>query len=125
MNAQSTAERGYREHASVTRSTRRTEYEVVAQITHRLREAARRHKSDFPGYVTALDDNRKLWQAFGIDVAHENNALPDEVKARILYLAEFTNEHTRKILRENASVVPLLEINVAVMRGLKNEGGEK
>lgn len=121
MNAQTSAERGYLQNVSSTRSERRTEYEVIARITHRLRDAARRAKRDFPAYVTALDENRRLWQAFAIDVSDKDNELPEDLKARIFYLAEFTETHTRKILREKASVVPLLEINLAILRGLKTE----
>jgi flagellar protein FlaF len=121
VHAQNTAERGYLQNVSSTRSERRTEYEVIARITHRLRDAAQRAKRDYPGYVAALHDNRKLWQAFAIDVSHKDNQLPDELRARIFYLSEFTEKHTQDILRNKASVVPLLEINLALLRGLKNE----
>ena len=120
----STAERGYLGSMKSTRSERRTEYEVIAQITRELRDAAARARKDFPAYVEALDRNRKLWQAFAIDVSHDENPLPDELRARIFYLAEFTENHTRKILRERVSVLPLLEINMAILRGLKPEGAK-
>lgn len=122
MNAHTTAERGYLQNVSSTRSERRTEYEVIARITHRLRDAAQRAKRDYPAYVNALDENRRLWQAFAIDVADKDNQLPPDLKARIFYLCEFTEVHTKKILREKASIVPLLEINLAILRGLKTEG---
>lgn len=125
MNVQTTAERGYMQHAASTHSERRIEYEVMARVTHRLREAARRAKRNYPAYVEALDDNRKLWQVFAVDVLDKDNELPDELRARIFYLAEFTAAHTTKILREKASVVPLLEINVAILRGLNAKGARK
>ena len=121
MSAINTAERGYHQNMSSTQSGRRTEYQVVARITHRLRDAAQEAKKDYPTYVAALDENRKLWQAFAVDVLDKDNALPQDLKARIFYLAEFTEAHTRKILREKASVLPLLEVNMAVLRGLKTE----
>ena len=121
MTAFSAAESGYRQHMRSTQSERRTEYEVVARITHRLREAARNKKKDFPGFVAALEENRKLWQAFAVDVLDKKTPLPAELKARIFYLSEFTDTQTRKILRKKASVLPLLEVNMAVLRGLKTE----
>ncbi len=125
MNATSQALRGYAENAISTRNARRAEYDAVARITQRLRDAAVKAKTDFPAYAEALHLNQRLWAALVVDVADTNNGLPDELKARIIYLAEFTQHHTRKILREKASVMPLLEINMAVLRGLKKEGPSK
>ena len=121
MNATSQALRGYSANATTTRSDRRMEYDVVARVTQGLRDAATKAKTDFPAYAEALNLNQKLWTALVVDLVDEKNPLPNELKARLVYLAEFTNHHTRKILRENASVMPLLEINMAVMRGLKSE----
>jgi len=55
-------------------------------------------------------------------VTQELRPFPKELKARIAYLAEFTNHQSRRILRNKASVMPLLEINMALLRGLKEEG---
>lgn len=121
MNATSLAAQGYAANAVTTRSDRRLEYDIVARVTQQLRDAATKAKTDFPGYVEALNLNQKLWTTLVVDLVDDNNPLPDALKARLIYLAEFTNHHTRKVLRENASVKPLLEINLAVMRGLKQE----
>ncbi|MEM7519454.1 MAG: flagellar biosynthesis regulator FlaF [Pseudomonadota bacterium] len=123
MNASTMALRGYAENATSIRSDRRGEYEVFAQVTQRLRAAAVSAKTDFPRYVDALHDNRRLWTALAVEVADQKNDLPDDLRARIFYLAEFTIQQTTKVLSEKASVMPLLEINVAVMRGLKANGG--
>lgn len=125
MNATSKAIRGYADNAVSTRSDRRSEYDVVARVTQGLRDTATRAKSNFPAYAEALHMNQKLWTALVVDLVDEKNPLPAELKARLVYLAEFTTQHTRKILREGASVMPLLEINLAVMRGLKTEGAAK
>ena len=122
MNGLSIAERGYLGSMETTRSERRSEYEVIARITRKLRDAARAQKTDYPGFVEALDLNRQLWQIFAIDVADDQNPLPQELRARIFYLAEFTETHTRKVLRDKVSIMPLLEVNMAVLRGLKPEG---
>ena len=122
MNGLSIAERGYLGSMETTRSERRTEYEVIAQITRQLRDAANRAKTDYPGFVEALQRNRELWKTLAIDVADPDNLLPAALRARIFYLAEFTEEQSRKVLREKASVLPLLEVNMAILRGLKPEG---
>lgn len=117
-----TARKGYQQNMTSTKTVKRTEYEVVAQITHRLRDTAQNKAKDFPSFVSALDDNRRLWQAFAMDVASDANPLPKELRARIVYLAEFTDLHTKKVLRQKETVMPLLEINMAILRGLKTEG---
>lgn len=119
----SQALKGYAEHAKSTRSGRRAEYEVIAKVTQQLRDRAVDAKQNFPAYADALHTNQRLWTALVVDVVDGDNPLPDELKARIVYLADFTRHHTRRILRDKASVLPLLEINMAVLRGLKQEGG--
>ena len=114
--------RGYAENATTVRNDRRSEYDVFGRVTKALRDTATKAKSDFPAYAEALDLNRRLWTALVVDVADPANPIPADLKARVIYLSEFTQLHTRKILREGASVMPLLEINMAVMRGLKSEG---
>ncbi len=114
--------RGYAENAGSTRHLRRMEYDAFARVTSALREKAMSSRKDFAGYVDALHLNQKLWTALVVDLSDARNPLPEELKGSLIYLAEFTRQHTSKIFRENASVMPLLEINMAVMRGLKNEG---
>ena len=114
--------RGYAENAATTRNERRSEYDVFARVTQGLRDTATKAKVNFPAYAEALHLNRRLWTTLIVDLADPDNAIPAELKARLIYLSEFTQHHTRKILREGASVMPLLEINMAVMRGLKSEG---
>lgn len=118
----SQALKGYAENAVSTKTGRRSEYEVIAKITQQLRDRAVDAKKNFPAYADALHTNQRLWTALVVDVSDKNNPLPSELKASVMYLADFTRHHTRRILRDKASVLPLLEINMAVLRGLKNEG---
>ncbi|MEP3944924.1 flagellar biosynthesis regulator FlaF [Ascidiaceihabitans sp.] len=125
MNAFSKAKNGYAQHAATTQTDRRAEYDVIVKVTHRLRATAQKAKTDFSKYAEALHDNRRLWNTLAIDVSDADNSLPQELRARVFYLSEFTAQHTTKILREKASVMPLLEINMAVIRGLQNKGASK
>lgn len=122
MSATSQALRGYANNAASTRSDRRAEYEIIARVTHELRDSAVKKKTNFPAFAEALHNNQRLWTALVVDVADEKNPLPKELKARIVYLAEFTRHHSRQALKNEVSVMPLLEINMAVLRGLKKEG---
>ncbi|MGH1453185.1 MAG: flagellar biosynthesis regulator FlaF [Paracoccaceae bacterium] len=120
MNSHLLAQQAYGNSAAPTRTTRATEYEAFARITHRLNKAARKGKLGFAELAESLHDNRKLWTLLAVDVADDDNQLPQELRARIFYLAEFTQTHTRKVLKREASVAPLIEINAAVMRGLRS-----
>lgn len=122
MNATSQALRGYAENAVSTRSDRRAEYEIIARVTQELRDRAVQSKTNFAAFAEALHTNQRLWTSLVVDIANADNPLPKELKARIIYLSEFTRHQTRRILRGEASVMTLLEINMAVLRGLKNEG---
>jgi flagellar protein FlaF len=123
VNAFSLAQRAYAPTGAPTRTARSTEYEVIARISFRLKDAI--EKKSFPALAEALHENQKLWTTLAVDVADEKNLLPDELRARILYLAEFTRQHTRKVFNKSESAVPLLEINAAILRGLKQEGTAK
>jgi flagellar protein FlaF len=117
------AQRAYGEAAAPTRTPRGTEYDVLARVTHRLISSARKGRKGFAELSRAIHDNRQLWTILAADVADAGNPLPPELRARIFFLAEFTQAHSRKVLRREAPVAPLIEINSAVMRGLRMDGG--
>ncbi len=123
MNAISQAQRAYSTASTPTRTVKDTEYDAVARITSRIRSSHAKGPAGFTALAEALHDNRKLWSIFAADVADIGNTLPTDLKARLFYLAEFTHHHTSKVLAREASVEPLLEINTAILRGLRS-GGE-
>ncbi len=120
MTPQSYAQRAYAQSAAPTRTPRDTEYEAISKITHRLKTAAARKATDFSGFVQALHENRRLWTVLASGVADSDNSLPKDLRARIFYLAEFTEQHSAQVLGNTATVEPLLEINMAVLRGLRH-----
>lgn len=120
MSAISQAQRAYAPGAGSIRTPRSVEFEVIARITHRLKHAIQTQEKRM--LIDVLHENRKLWNTLAADVASSTNELPQELRARIFYLAEFTNQHTSKVLRNQATAVPLLEINAAILGGLKSEG---
>lgn len=121
MNALAQARSAYSSASAPTRTPKSIEYEAVARITARLQSAATRENDSFPALVAALHDNSRLWSLFAVNVADKDNALPNELRARLFYLAEFTQAHTNKVLARKASVAPLLEVNAAILRGLRGE----
>lgn len=122
MNATDQALRAYAPNsANVIRTGRSSEIQAFSQITARLSDA--RKQNNFNALVSALHDNRKLWSLLAVDVADAQNGLSVPLRAQIFYLAEFTALQTGKILRKEADVDALIDINRAVMAGLAGNGG--
>lgn len=105
------------------RTPRAIEYELLARITQRLSEGWARRKGDLPGLLAALDENLRLWSTLAADVSGDGNGLPPKLRAQLFYLYEFTAQHSRAVRSDKASAEVLIEINTAVMRGLRGEGG--
>lgn len=118
MKAQNLAQRAYAQNARSTQTPRGTEYELIAKVTHRIKASAEAGPRAYPKLVEALYDNQRLWTALAVDVADSENALPQELRARIFYLAEFVQQHTSQVLTKKARIRPLLEINAAILKGL-------
>ncbi|WP_254444359.1 MULTISPECIES: flagellar biosynthesis regulator FlaF [unclassified Ruegeria] len=116
------AQTAYAQAAAPTRTPRDTEYEAISKITHRLKAATALRQKNYAAFVQAVHENRRLWTVLASGVMDTGNALPNDLRARIFFLAEFTEQHSSQILRNAASVEPLLEINMAVLRGLRQRG---
>lgn len=104
------------------KSQRSIEYDLFARVTKRMSAAWAARFDDFSGLVRALHDNTTMWRTLASDVAEPENGLPKALRARLFYLYEFTAQHSPKILDEKASIEVLVDINTAVMRGLRGEG---
>lgn len=120
MNATQLAQTAYRNQAQTIRTERGLEYDAFARITHHLGLAAAKGREDIHNLAAALHDNRRLWTILATDVADPENPLPQELRARIVYLAQFSHHHSTMVLNGDASIQPLIDINTAMMRGLSN-----
>lgn len=122
MTALHMAQTAYASPAAPSRTTRAVEYDLFAQVTRRLKSTLQGAQNDFSALAAALHENRQLWATLAADVADPDNGLPASLRARLFYLYEFTDHHSRKVLAGEATAVSLIEINTAVMRGLRGEG---
>ena len=121
MNTLDLARTAYAAATRPIRTDRANEYDAFAAITARLRAAIRSGTPDFPTLAAALHENRRLWTLLAVNVAQGDNALQEDLRGRIFYLAEFTIQHTTKVLAGKAAADVLVDINAAVMSGLRNE----
>lgn len=108
---------------SPQKTPRALEYELLARVTQSLTTAWSTRKENFAGLMTALDDNLRLWATLAADVAEPTNGLPAPLRAQLFYLYEFSVQHSRAVREQSASVEVLIDINTAVMRGLRGERG--
>ncbi|WP_317056378.1 flagellar biosynthesis regulator FlaF [Roseovarius rhodophyticola] len=122
MNATLYAQNAYRDQTQSVKTHKETEFDAFARITSRLKQASSLGRKGFKELAAALHDNRRLWTLLASDVASTSNGLSPELRARIFYLSEFTRQHSTQVLKQTGTVEPLIEINTAIMRGLRSGG---
>ncbi|MCD9147129.1 flagellar biosynthesis regulator FlaF [Pseudophaeobacter flagellatus] len=120
MNALLKAKSAYSAAKAPTRTVKDLEFDAVARITRQMITAAKARPYDFKEMIAAVSANRRLWILFAADVASEDNGLPMELKEQIISLAAFTKQHTSKVMSREANIRPLVDINTAIMRGLRS-----
>lgn len=118
MNIIEQARQAYSPQTSALRIGRSAEHQLFSESTHRLRQTAAKLPHNFAAFAEAIHTNRAIWTHFAAQVADDDNALSEDLRARIFYLSEFTSFHSRKVLKNEAGIGPLVEINTAIMRGL-------
>ncbi|WP_112320734.1 flagellar biosynthesis regulator FlaF [Oceanibium sediminis] len=119
MNAAALAQNAYARATAIAPNPRSTEYRAFATVTRRLSEHTDPSPERFADLAEALHKNQTLWIILASDVASDANALPDALRAQLFYLAEFTRHHTAQVLKGTATPAALVEINTAIMRGLR------
>lgn len=123
MNALIHPKSGYARPDASLRPMRSIEYEAFARATQKLSAAWQNRKDDYPALVAAISGNLTLWSTLAADVASPGNGLPAALRAQLFYLYEFTEHQGRRVLDGSASVEALIDINTAIMRGLRGQGG--
>jgi flagellar protein FlaF len=126
MNMTSLAQSAYAPASPATHTPRDIEYHAFAYVTGRLAEA--RDGADATGGLSriaeAMFDNVRLWSTLAADVASEGNQLPKALRAQIIGLANFARTHMNKVLSGDESIDALIEINMAIMKGLRGDTAE-
>lgn len=120
MTSSYLAQSAYNPVQSAVKTERGTEHAAFERVTAQL-SGAERSDASVAQRASAVHENRRLWTLMAANVADSRNALPKALRAQIFYLAEFTLQHSRKALSDGASLAPLIDINTAVMRGLRGE----
>lgn len=117
MNASLRAQNAYGSTQMATRTPRSLESQLLGSVTVELRKAAET-MDNFPKLASALHHNRQMWTTFATGVADKDNALPETLRAQLFYLAEFIEQHSRKVLKGEANIDSIVDINMSILRGL-------
>lgn len=122
MNAHALAVTAYGAPSAACKSPRSVEYEVMSRITSRLRAARDAKPFVFAALADAMYENRKLWVELAVDLAAPENALPQGLRVQLLGLAQFSLRHTDAVLNGDETPDALIDINLAILRGLSGKG---
>ena len=122
MNAHALAHAAYGQANTAQKHPRSAEYDVISRITARLRRAVEDNPANFAQLVDAMTENRRLWTELAVDLASPGNALPAPLRVQLLQLAQFTLRHSEEVLAGRADAAVLIDINLAILRGLAGPG---
>ena len=119
----SLAQKAYAPASPATHTERDVEYHAFAYVTGLMASAkdALGQPGGFARLSEAMFENVRLWLTLAADVADDANKLPRETRAQIIGLANFARNHMDKVLAKTAEIDPLIEVNLAVMKGLRGE----
>jgi len=123
MNSYSMARNAYGTTVTPLRTERGNEYQAFGKVTAALTAVQAAGSNEIAALASALDDNRKLWAILRDDVAHDDNELPMELRQQIYALSQFVLNMTPKVLSGAAKIDALIDINTAIMRGLRGDAG--
>ena len=77
-----------------------------------------------PPLIDACYLNYQLWSTLQADLALPANALPVELKARLLSLSIWVQRYTHDVMRGAASADPLINVNKNILDGLSMTPGD-
>jgi len=98
------------------------EYRLLAEVTRRLLSI---EDVKAPKATETVYENITVWSTFASDLMMPENPLPDPLKAQLISLFLWVQRHSRQVLRGEASVAPLVDVNKAIMAGLAEQGAAK
>ncbi len=105
---------------AATENPRATEYRLFALITKALVDLGGSAQRDSK-FHSVVDWNRRLWLTLQTDLASDGNRLPDELRAKLISIAIWVDKHSSMVIRGQASLKPLIEVNRSIMDGLSGQ----
>lgn len=102
---------------TLAETPRATEHRLVGEVTRGVAEA---WETGLRGaaLMPALHRNREMWSVFALTCGGAGNALPPDLRARIVSLSLWVDRHTSAVMTGRETVEPLLEVNRLLLDGL-------
>lgn len=125
MTRTSTSRSAYKQTIRETEQPDEIERRIFGQITRELEKLP-------PGPTLGLSEqdrealarNQQLWGVMMFDVMEKENPLPEKLKAGIISLALFVDQHTPEVLAGRKTAEALIDINRNILKGMKGIAAE-
>lgn len=108
---------------NVTENPRAVEYRLLGQVTAALTRA-RDGQRGTAEFVDALLWNKKVWDAFIVDLSSEGNRLPNQLRAQIIGIGLWVGRETIQVLDGPGDIDSLINVNKTIMEGLAPRPGD-
>lgn len=112
----------YKKTIKETESPRNIEKRVFSRVTGNLEKLEDNPDNYLKAeYKAALWENQKLWMALRSDLVLPENSLPPNLKAQLISIGIWVDNHTQKILRGQGRIVDLVNVNKSIIHGLEGK----
>lgn len=106
----------YRRRKEAAEAPRELECRAFSTVIGKLSEAK---KHGGHALIDACYLNSQLWTTLAIDLSLESNALPADLKARLISISIWVQRYTPGAMRGTASLDPLIAVNRNILEGLR------
>ncbi|WP_404384782.1 flagellar biosynthesis regulator FlaF [Caenispirillum salinarum] len=110
----------YQTAQNASEDPRSREYRLFIRVTAQLQRALDEQDTG-PVLGLALHENRVLWNALMDDLSQEGNQMPRDLKAQLISLGIWVNRHSSSVMRGDATVGPLIDVNKMIITGLAQQ----
>jgi flagellar protein FlaF len=110
--------RAYQQAAQRAETPRDAEYRLFGQVTRALMDLKSTPRENVGAWIDALHWNRRMWAALADDCSQETNALPPPTRAQIISLSLYVHRTTSQVMRREAELDLLIDLNRTMMQGL-------
>jgi flagellar biosynthesis activator protein FlaF len=108
----------YRRQREAAETPRELECRAFSTVIGKLTEA---QKTGGQARIDACYLNSQLWTALAVDLSLADNALPPELKARLISISIWVQRYTPQAMAGTASLEPLIAVNRNILEGLRTK----
>ena len=110
----------YQQAQNKAEDPREIEYRAMGMVTGKLIEA--QQAGDQRKLIEAVHLNEKLWALFRADLSQPGNALPMDLRARLISISLWVQRHSSKVTKGEGDIEALIDVNKNIMAGLRPGG---